>query len=271
LAAPTPIIEDDTTCVVLTGAPNKLAPQIMAEAVKSAAKPLIGSILKIFPPIVRIIFQPPNAVPEAIDIAQRALTQMGTEKLPINPPLTRAMVMIPIDFWASLEPWAKEAVQAESICSLRKLLLTRAGDDPEKIQNKMIITILPIIRPKMGERIRPAKILVKPYHLTWCIPKEPITEPVRPPIKAWDELLGMPKYQVKRFQNIALIRAAIIMLGVTISGATISLPIVAATAVPLKAPKKFKQAAMRIAVLGESALVEIDVAIALAVSWKPLM
>ena len=47
--------------------------------------------------------------------------------------------------------------------------------------------------------------------------------------------------------------------------------IVIATAVPVSAPRKFAVADMRIAYSGLSARVETDVAIAFAVSWKPLM
>ncbi len=48
-------------------------------------------------------------------------------------------------------------------------------------------------------------------------------------------------------------------------------PIVAATAVPLSAPKKFRVAAIMMALRGDKALVETEVAIALAVSWNPLI
>ena len=44
---------------------------------KSAAKPLIDSILKIFVPIVEMMRQPPADVPRAIDVAQAILTQIG--------------------------------------------------------------------------------------------------------------------------------------------------------------------------------------------------
>ena len=47
--------------------------------------------------------------------------------------------------------------------------------------------------------------------------------------------------------------------------------IVRATAVPVNAPTKFAVADMRIACAGLSARVETEVAIELAVSWKPLM
>ena len=47
--------------------------------------------------------------------------------------------------------------------------------------------------------------------------------------------------------------------------------IVLATAVPVNAPMKLRVADMRMAWLGRSARVDTDVAIAFAVSWKPLM
>ena len=53
---------------------------------------------------------------------------------------------------------------------------------------------------------------------------------------------------------------------------TIPLPIVLATAVPnTRAPTKLAEADRKIAYSGLSARVATEVAIALAVSWKPLM
>src|SRR4051812_16754464 len=49
------------------------------------------------------------------------------------------------------------------------------------------------------------------------------------------------------------------------------LPIVLATAVPLMAPAKLSTAAIRIAIHDRSTRVEMTVATAFAVSWKPLM
>ena len=48
-------------------------------------------------------------------------------------------------------------------------------------------------------------------------------------------------------------------------------PMVLATAVPANAPMKLNAAAMRIAYAGRRARVATEVAMALAVSWKPLM
>src|SRR5437764_742897 len=52
---------------------------------------------------------------------------------------------------------------------------------------------------------------------------------------------------------------------------TMPLPTVFATSVPAIAPAKFSTAAITIATVGGSTRVEITVATALAVSWKPLM
>ena len=58
---------------------------------------------------------------------------------------------------------------------------------------------------------------------------------------------------------------------VVVASSTRPEPMVLATAVPAKAPMKLKAAAITIAWRGWSARVATEVAIALAVSWKPLM
>ena len=93
-----------------------------------------------------------------------------------------------------------------------------------------------------------------------------------PPISAWDDELGIPSYQVSKFHTMAPIRAAEMMpLLISDGDITISPPIVFATPVLTIAPKKLSAAVIMIAFLGSIARVETDVAIALAVSWKPLM
>src|ERR1700743_1891572 len=63
LAAPTPMIEADTLCVVETGTPSIDAVRITAAELPSAAKPLIGCSLTILWPGVLMMRQPPPAVP----------------------------------------------------------------------------------------------------------------------------------------------------------------------------------------------------------------
>ena len=98
-----------------------------------------------------------------------------------------------------------------------------------------------------------------------------MADPTRPPIRAWDELDGSPKYQVIRFQPIAPISPAKTTVGVIAPVFTMPLPTVAATLSEMNAPAKLNSAAKPTASRGDIARVEIDVATTLAVSWKPLV
>ena len=92
------MIEPETTCVVETGRCRSVAPKTTTDELRSAEKPLAGSSLKILPPTVLIIRQPPDAVPIAIAVAHNTLTKVGTSNSVKNPPENNARVMIPIDF-----------------------------------------------------------------------------------------------------------------------------------------------------------------------------
>src|SRR3954452_18565670 len=101
------------------------------------------------------------------------------------------------------------------------------------------------------------------------------TAPTTPPIRAWDELEGSPKYQVIRFQAIAPTRPANsmsspLLLSMAL-GSTTSLATVAATFSEMKAPTKLRIEAYPTASRGAMALVEIDVATTFAVSWNPFV
>ena len=98
-----------------------------------------------------------------------------------------------------------------------------------------------------------------------------IADPMTPPISAWLELDGRPRYQVTRFHVIAPTSPARMMSSVIASGSTMPLAIVAATLNEMKAPTKLRIAAIATAFRGESARVETLVAIEFAVSWKPFV
>ena len=96
--------------------------------------------------------------------------------------------------------------------------------------------------------------------------------PASPPIRACEELDGIPPNQVIRFQVIAPTRAARITRASTLSGRTMPLPIVWATLTPNpNAATKLKNAAQTTACVGLRTRVETTVAIELAASWNPLM
>src|SRR3954453_14583967 len=92
-----------------------------------------------------------------------------------------------------------------------------------------------------------------------------------PPIRACEEDDGIPNHHVTRFQLIAPIKPAKTSLGVTTSALTIPLAPVAATVIEMKAPTKFRLAAMPTPTRGLSAPVAIVDDMDLAVSWKPLV
>src|SRR5215207_5944901 len=125
--------------------------------------------------------------------------------------------------------------------------------------------------PRRGEKTIPCSTLPTPSTLIASAPAAAVPAPTIEKTSAWLELEGMPYHQVTRFQAMAESSAAATKVWVANSGAMIPSPTVLATAVPLRAPITLNTAAMRTARPGESTRVATEVAIALAVSWKPLM
>ena len=66
IVVPTPIMDEQMTCVVLTGIPAMDAPRIVAAPAVSAANPCTGRSLVILYPMVLTIRQPPERVPSAM-------------------------------------------------------------------------------------------------------------------------------------------------------------------------------------------------------------
>ena len=110
-------------CVVETGMPKWAAVTRTDAPVASAAKPLMGRTFTIFCPIVLMILQPPEAVPEASTRAQVILIHKGMaaslpkfgrcrkvsqdgrcSREPALVAAARASAMMPIVFWASFVP-----------------------------------------------------------------------------------------------------------------------------------------------------------------------
>src|ERR1700742_3539169 len=110
-----------------------------------------------------------------------------------------------------------------------------------------------------------------PCHCTAWPPAAAIVDPTTPPISACDELDGMPKYQVSKFQIIPPARPANTTVNVTKPVSTKPLAIVAATLSERNAPTRFNTPDKPTATLGLRAPVAMDVAIALPVSWNPFV
>ena len=100
-------------------------------AVVSAAKPWIGSSSTTRWPIVCMIRQPPIAVPSESAVAETRSPKRDRSTLGITPAENRARVMMPIVFWASLEPWANAMNPAENTCAAEAGGERLAPDVPE--------------------------------------------------------------------------------------------------------------------------------------------
>src|SRR5512137_2276513 len=81
MVEPTPIIDVQIMCVVLTGIPTAEAPRIVAAPAVSAANPCTGRSLVILYPIVFTIRHPPDRVPSAIAAWAIRITHRGTGRL----------------------------------------------------------------------------------------------------------------------------------------------------------------------------------------------
>ena len=91
-------------------------------------------------------------------------------------------------------------------------------------------------------------------------------------VKAWEELVGRPRYQVKMFQPMAEKSVAAITVLSTMLGSTSPLPMVLATLRWNTAKAtKLKNAAQTTAAHGLRTRVETTVAMELAASWMPLV
>ena len=139
----------------------------MTAAVVSAAKPCTGCIFTILWPMVRMMRYPPAAVPAAIVAAHSSTTQNGMSlnsvtrrklahsgrslKAPVVVPVKSASVMMPIVFWASLEPWLKPMKPALSNWALPKIRPTIRGVTLRRTIVSSVIRMAPPIIPAKGD------------------------------------------------------------------------------------------------------------------------
>src|SRR5262249_54800133 len=124
---------------------------------------------------------------------------------------------------------------------------------------------------KMNAPVRSRPVCVALPKTRACGPAAAHAAPAKPPTSACDELDGMPRHHVIRFQTIAPKSPAVTTASVIASGCTVPLPIVVATLVSnTRNAMKLKTAAHATAQRGDSTRVDTTVAIELAASWKPL-
>src|SRR3984957_3359024 len=205
--------------------------------------------------------------------AQQTMTQTGAlDPLATVPLAISASVMTPIVFCASLVPCASETTQAEPTCPIRKPCLRAPSVSDLVIRYSSQVPQAATQAAMIGERMagRPPWE-TSPCQSTALPPAAAMVEPITPPISACEELDGIPSSQVSRFQMMPPASPAATTVRVTLLVETRPLAMVAATARERNAPTKLSTPDMATAVRGPSAPVAIDVAMALPVSWKPLV
>jgi hypothetical protein len=127
-------------------------------------------------------------------------------------------------------------------------------------------------KPIAGAKTIKIKVLYQPAATITPNPLFAMAAPAYPPISAWEELLGRPKYQVVRFHKMAPPSPARITVGVTVLISTIPFPIVWATVVlNMRKATKLKNAAQMTARRGDKTLVETIVEIEFAASCIPFV
>lgn len=163
-------------------------------------------------------------------------------------------------------------VAAEIICSLRNPLFKAKGEPLRTVHSMAIIKRKPTATPSIGDKISANMILRTPNQCSAeKLPVCAVTAPMSPPMRACDDDDGMPKYHVNSPHKMAAPTLARMTNCVTLAASTMSRPMVVATLVEMMAPTKLRTAAMVMAERIERARVEMQVAMALAASLKPLM
>src|SRR5580692_6577835 len=205
--------------------------------------------------------------------AQQTMTQTGAlDPLATVPLAISARVMTPMVFCASLVPCASETTQAEPTCPIRKPCVRAPAVSDLVIRYNSQVPQAATPAAMIGERMAGRTTLeTSPCQSTALPPAAAIVEPITPPISACDELDGMPNSQVTRFQMMPPVRPAATTVSVTSLVSTRPLAIVAATASERNAPTRLSTPDSATATRGGSAPVAIEVAIALPVSWNPLV
>ncbi len=170
-------------------------------------------------------------------------------------------------FCASFVPCARDTIDADPIWPMRKPWVRVPSERFRLIRKISQVPMAATPRAMIGDS--PAGMMTlenRPFHLIASPPAAAMVAPITPPIRACDELDGMPKSQVPRFQMIPPTRPAKTTVTVTSAVWTSPLAMVAATASERNAPTRLSTPEIATATRGGSAPVAIEVAIALPVS-----
>jgi hypothetical protein len=115
--------------------------------------------------------------------------------------------MMPMVFCASLPPWPRLYRPADTSCARLNQLSTRSGDACLNTFATNTSDKEPSRKPSSGDKKMNSTVFHTPAEISAPAPAFAITAPTMPPMRACDELDGMPYHQVMMFQTMAPIRA----------------------------------------------------------------
>src|SRR4051794_20913985 len=179
--------------------------------------------------------------------------------------------MTPIVFCASCRPCPQAIAADDSHWPYLNPRLVRFGCARRNSHRMSSITRKAPTKPTNGDSTIGMTTLSTIVDQCTVVP-DASAAPTRPPIKAWDDDDGIPKYHVRRFHAIAPTTAAnTTTRPCVVSGVSMMLPTVFAIFTETSDPARLNTAASASAARGLSARVDTDVAIAFAASWNPLV
>src|SRR3979411_2643761 len=121
------------------------------------------------------------------------MTHHGSGSLAAEAPAAISSIqMIPMVFCASLPPWPRLYIEADTSCMRRNHLSTLLGVERTKIHDTSTIIIEPKIKPSKGDRKIKPMVLIKPEETSEPVPAFATAAPIRPPINACDDDDGIP-------------------------------------------------------------------------------
>ncbi len=133
--------------------------------------------------------------------AHDRMTQNGTlESAGTAPAAMSASRMMPIDFCASLVPCASETSDAEPTWPQRNARVETSSGTSRVRRATAHVPTLATPTAMSGASSAGMSTFAATLQMTPCVPTAASTEPTTPPMRACDELDGMPSNQVRRFQ-----------------------------------------------------------------------
>src|SRR4051812_9444226 len=110
-------------------------------------------------------------------------------------------------FWASLPPCPNEYSEADRNWRERNVVSAVSGVARTKDQETTSTNRSARAKPINGDATMASRVGARPLHTTTLKPAFEMAAPNIPPIRAWEELDGIPPSQVMTFQQIAPINA----------------------------------------------------------------